>query len=173
MEACITCKNRALGSWCNLKSCTGTDLCSQPFQWHPDCSIFYYLRTRRKGNEKYNWVSMSANWVRGTMKAPFIVTLTPDARNNPPKRLLKIWLPSRVAVAWLVISIPRHEYKKPLIPFVMPWLVSLDKYVRLRKRPTSSKAIKDPVLPQHRVTVGADQHSCLRISEDVVFLQQT
>lgn len=25
-----------------------------------------------------------------TMTVPFIVTLTPDARNNPPKRLLKI-----------------------------------------------------------------------------------
>lgn len=37
---------------------------------------------------------------------PFMVTLTPEARNRPPKRLLKIWLPSRVAVAWLVISIP-------------------------------------------------------------------
>lgn len=38
--------------------------------------------------------------------SPFIVTLTPDARNKPPKRLLKIWLPSNVAVAWFVISIP-------------------------------------------------------------------
>lgn len=37
---------------------------------------------------------------------PFMVTLTPEARKRPPKRLLKIWLPSKVAVAWLVISIP-------------------------------------------------------------------
>ena len=37
---------------------------------------------------------------------PFMVTLTPEARNRPPKRLLKIWFPSSVAVAWLVISIP-------------------------------------------------------------------
>lgn len=37
---------------------------------------------------------------------PFMVTLTPEARKRPPKRLLKIWLPSNVAVAWLVISIP-------------------------------------------------------------------
>lgn len=38
-----------------------------------------------------------------------MVTLTPEARNSPPKRLLKIWLPSSVAVAWLVISIPGEE----------------------------------------------------------------
>lgn len=44
----ITCKNRALGSWCNLKSCTGTDLCSQPFQWHLDCSLFCYLEWRQQ-----------------------------------------------------------------------------------------------------------------------------
>lgn len=41
-----------------------------------------------------------------------MVTLTPEARNRPPKRLLKIWLPSSVAVAWLVISIPGEEKKK-------------------------------------------------------------
>jgi len=46
LQTTFTCKNRALDSWCNLKSCTGTDLCSQPFQWHLDCSIFYYLRKR-------------------------------------------------------------------------------------------------------------------------------
>lgn len=44
----ITCKNHALGSWCSLKSCTGTDLCSQPFQWHLDCSLFCYLVQRRQ-----------------------------------------------------------------------------------------------------------------------------
>lgn len=38
-----------------------------------------------------------------------MVTLTPEARKRPPKRLLKIWLPSKVAVAWLVISIPEEE----------------------------------------------------------------
>lgn len=46
MIAKITCKNHALGSWCSLKSCTGTDLCSQPFQWHLDCSLFCYLEQR-------------------------------------------------------------------------------------------------------------------------------
>lgn len=45
----ITCKNHALGSWCSLKSCTGTDLCSQPSQWHLDCSLFCYLVQRRRG----------------------------------------------------------------------------------------------------------------------------
>lgn len=44
----ITCKNHALGSWCSLKSCTGTDLCSQPSQWHLDCSLFCYLVQRRQ-----------------------------------------------------------------------------------------------------------------------------
>lgn len=38
---------------------------------------------------------------------------------------------------------------------------------------TCSETVKNPVFPQYRVTVGADKHSCLRISEDVVFLQQT
>ena len=40
----------------------------------------------------------------------FIVTLTPDAKNKPPNRLLKIWLPSSVAVAWFVISIPAANF---------------------------------------------------------------
>lgn len=43
-----------------------------------------------------------------TTYLPFMVTLTPEARKRPPKRLLKIWLPSSVAVAWLVISIPEE-----------------------------------------------------------------
>lgn len=45
--------------------------------------------------------------------------------------------------------------------------------VRVRESPTCCKAIKDPVFPQHGVAVGADEHSRLRVSEDVVFLQQT
>lgn len=49
----ITCKNHALGSWCSLKSCTGTDLCSQPFQWHLDCSLFCYLEQRRQRRVNY------------------------------------------------------------------------------------------------------------------------
>lgn len=44
----ITCRNHALGSWCSLKSCTGTDLCSQPSQWHLDCSLFCYLVHRQQ-----------------------------------------------------------------------------------------------------------------------------
>ncbi len=59
---------------------------------------------------------------------PFIVTLTPDARNNPPKRLLKIWLPSNVAVAWFVISIPATDgaellfvYKQYLVCISYLW----------------------------------------------------
>lgn len=51
--------------------------------------------------------------------------------------------------------------------------VSLNWEVRLREGLTCSEAVEDPVFPQHGVTVGADEHSCLRISEDVVFLQQT
>jgi len=39
--------------------------------------------------------------------------------------------------------------------------------------PTCSEAIKYPVFPQHRVTVGANENSRLGISEDVVFLEQT
>lgn len=66
-----------------------------------------------------------------TRRVPFIVTLTPDARNNPPKRLLKIWLPSRVAVAWLVISIPSNNNNKTvhitelLVPISKAYCTSL------------------------------------------------
>ena len=45
----------------------------------------------------------------GPPALPFIVTLTPEARKSPPKRLLKIWFASRVAVAWFVISIPAEK----------------------------------------------------------------
>lgn len=47
---------------------------------------------------------------RTNSNIPFIVTLTPDAKNKPPNRLLKIWLPSSVAVAWFVISIPEVKF---------------------------------------------------------------
>lgn len=107
----ITCKNHAWGSWCSLKSCTGTDLCSQPSQWHLDCSLFCYLGQRwQRGVSdvagKVHFKKIPTSW---RVPVPFIVTLTPDARNKPPKRLLKIWLPSSVAVAWLVISIPWNK----------------------------------------------------------------
>lgn len=38
---------------------------------------------------------------------------------------------------------------------------------------TCSEAVKNAVLAEYRVAVGADQHSGLRVSEDVVFFQQT
>lgn len=45
-----------------------------------------------------------------------MVTLTPEARNRPPKRLLKIWFPSSVAVAWFVISIPEERRNEKSAP---------------------------------------------------------
>lgn len=39
--------------------------------------------------------------------------------------------------------------------------------------PTCSKAVKDAVLAQDWVAVGADQHTGLCVPEDVVLLQQT
>ena len=62
--------------------------------------------------------SVTHLWIEQPLffRSPFIVTLTPDARNNPPKRLLKIWLPSNVAVAWFVISMPvRETQSQPLV----------------------------------------------------------
>lgn len=38
---------------------------------------------------------------------------------------------------------------------------------------TCSEAVKNAVLAEYRVAVGADQHSGLRVSENVVFFQQT
>lgn len=58
----ITCKNHALGSWCSLKSCTGTDLCSQPFQWHLDCSLSCYLERRGASHvSKYGTLKKTPN----------------------------------------------------------------------------------------------------------------
>lgn len=37
---------------------------------------------------------------------------------------------------------------------------------------TCSKAVKDAVFAQDRVAVGADQHTCLGIPENVILLQQ-
>lgn len=42
-----------------------------------------------------------------------------------------------------------------------------------KTRLTCSKAIKNAVLAQDWMAVGADQHAGLRVPEDVVFLQQT
>lgn len=36
--------------------------------------------------------------------------------------------------------------------------------------PTCSEAVKYPVFPQHGVAVGANEDSCLGVSEDVIFL---
>lgn len=43
---------------------------------------------------------------------PLQIGVTPDARHNPPNRLLKIWLNSNVAVALLVISMPAASPSK-------------------------------------------------------------
>lgn len=46
-------------------------------------------------------------------------------------------------------------------------------HVDFETRLTCSKAVKNAVLAQDWVAVGADQHAGLRVPEDVVFLQQT
>lgn len=108
-----------------------------------------------------------------------MVTLTPEARNRPPKRLLKIWLPSSVAVAWLVISIPGEEKEK--------FVISTKKRQKLRhylysygvgfwkkqKKLTCSEAVKNAVLAEYRVAVCADQHTGLSVPEDVVLFQES
>lgn len=40
------------------------------------------------------------------------------------------------------------------------------------RRPTCSEAVKDSVLAEDGMAVGADQHACLSVPEDVVLLQQ-
>lgn len=45
--------------------------------------------------------------------------------------------------------------------------------VDFKTRLTCSKAVKNAVLAQDWMAVGADQHAGLRVPEDVVFLQQT
>uniref|UniRef100_A0A6B0U8P5 Putative secreted protein n=1 Tax=Ixodes ricinus TaxID=34613 RepID=A0A6B0U8P5_IXORI len=47
---------------------------------------------------------------------------TPLARQRPPKRLLKIWLNSRVAVALLVISTPAASPSKMRLRRSTGWL---------------------------------------------------
>lgn len=112
-KAFFTCRSRAWGNWCSWRSCRDTVLCSRPSQWHPGYSESYYL-TEWTGEEcsESRSVSRLATALLPVDELPFIVTLTPEARNRPPKRLLKIWLPSSVAVAWLVISIPGGEKGK-------------------------------------------------------------
>lgn len=45
--------------------------------------------------------------------------------------------------------------------------------VHFKTRLTCSKAVKNAVLAQDWMAIGADQHAGLRVPEDVVFLQQT
>lgn len=97
-----------------------------------------------------------------------MVTLTPEARKRPPKRLLKIWLPSKVAVAWLVISIPEEEEGQVRLRPCDPPAAG----GRAAGSPTGGKAVKDAVLAEDGVAVGADQHAGLGVPEDVVLLQQ-
>lgn len=69
-----------------------------------------FIIWRRKGRLlTRSWPDWATLYCTYSSTLPFMVTLTPEARKRPPKRLLKIWLPSSVAVAWLVISIPGNE----------------------------------------------------------------